>query len=106
MNNPLLESVDLPAFSQIVPDHIKPAIEQIITENQQSITSLIAQTEPGWHNLIDPLSLLEDRLNKAWSPVRHMNSVKSSDDLREAYNQCLPLLSEYATELSQNREFI
>jgi len=103
LNNPLLETLDLPAFSRITPDHIKPAIEQIIAENRQSVESLIAQTEPDWHNLIDPLSLLEDRLNKAWSPVRHMNSVKSGDELREAYNQCLPILSEYATELSQNR---
>ncbi len=100
----MLDTVDLPAFSQINPDHIKPAIEQIITESRQSVTSLVEQTEPDWHNLIDPLSLLEDRLNKAWSPIRHMNSVKSSDDLREAYNQCLPLLSEYSTELSQNRD--
>ena len=104
MNNPLLETLDLPAFNRINPDHIKPAIEQIIAENRQSVESLIGQTEPNWHNLIDPLALLEDRLSKAWSPVRHMNSVKSGDELREAYNQCLPLMSEYATELSQNRD--
>jgi len=47
---------------------------------------------------------MEDRLSKAWSPVRHLNSVKSNDALREAYNNCLPLLSEYATEVSQNRD--
>ena len=46
---------------------------------------------------------MNDRLDKAWSPVRHLNSVKSSDALRDAYNSCLPLLSEYATEISQNR---
>lgn len=56
-----------------------------------------------WDGLIKPLSLLEDRLSRAWSPVRHLNSVKSSDPLRDAYNACLPLLSEYSTEMSQNR---
>ena len=55
-----------------------------------------------WDGLIKPLSLLEDRLSRAWSPVRHLNSVKSSETLRQAYNTCLPLLSEYATEMSQN----
>jgi len=55
-----------------------------------------------WDGLIKPLSLLEDQLSRAWSPVRHLNSVKSSDTLRQAYNACLPLLSEYATEMSQN----
>jgi len=56
-----------------------------------------------WDGLIKPLSLLEDQLSRAWSPVRHLNSVKSSDTLRQAYNACLPLLSEYATEMSQNQ---
>jgi oligopeptidase A len=58
----------------------------------------------SWDGLIKPISLLEDRLSKAWSPVRHLNSVKSSDTLREAYNTCLPLLSEYSTDMSQNRQ--
>jgi len=47
---------------------------------------------------------MNDRLDKAWSPVRHLNSVKSSPELRDAYNSCLPLLSEYSTEVSQNRD--
>ncbi len=103
MNNPLLETADLPAFGKIRPEHIKPAIDQILSDNRQSIGVLLKKNEPSWHKLINPLALLEDRLNRAWSPVRHLNSVKSSEGLREAYDQCLPLLSEYATELSQNR---
>ncbi|MCP4486683.1 MAG: M3 family metallopeptidase [Gammaproteobacteria bacterium] len=103
MNNPLLEIDSLPAFSKIKPEHILPAIEQIIADNRQAVGVLISKKDPHWHSLIDPLALLEDRLSKSWSPVRHMNSVKSSDSLREAYEKCLPLLSEYTTEISQNR---
>ncbi|MCP3689209.1 MAG: oligopeptidase A, partial [Gammaproteobacteria bacterium] len=103
MNNPLLEAGALPAFHKIEPQHIKPAMAQIIAENRQAIDLLLDKKEPRWHNLVDPLALLEDRLSKSWSPVRHMNSVKSSESLREAYDQCLPLLSEYATELGHNR---
>ena len=103
MNNPLLEQKLLPAFSQIKPELIRPAIEKIINDNRSEINQLVRVDKPNWRNLMDPLALMEDRLNKAWSPVRHMNSVKSSDPLREAYNQCLPLLSEYSTEISQNR---
>jgi len=104
LNNPLLKSQNLPEFSQIQPNLIRPAIEQIIAENRQTIDQLISQPKPDWHNFLDPLALMEDRLSRAWSPVRHLNSVKSSDSLREAYNGCLPLLSEYSTELSQNRK--
>ena len=104
MNNPLLEPTDLPAFSQIQPENIQPAIETLISRNRESIADLTAHSKSDWDSLVKPLSLMEDRLSKAWSPVRHLNSVKSNDALREAYNNCLPLLSEYATEVSQNRD--
>ena len=82
---------------------IQPAIEQLIGNNRNAIARLSAQERPDWDNLIKPLSLMNDRLEKAWSPVRHLNSVKSTPELRDAYNSCLPLLSEYSTEVSQNR---
>ena len=103
MNNPLLKTEGLPEFSQIKANLIRPAIEKIIHENLESLDHLVAEPNPDWHSLLDPLALMEDRLSKAWSPVRHLNSVKSSDSLREAYNNCLPLLSEYSTKISQNR---
>ena len=53
--------------------------------------------------MIHPLEDLDDRLSRAWSPVSHMNSVLNSDALREAYNACLPKLSEYSTEMGQNQ---
>jgi oligopeptidase A len=104
LNNPLLENAGLPAFSQITPDIIQSAIEAIIADNRQQVDRLVANKKVSWDGLIKPISLLEDRLSKAWSPVRHLNSVKSSDKLREAYNACLPLLSEHSTEMSQNRQ--
>ena len=103
VTNPLIEPGALPAFSQITPDIIQPSIEQLIADNRAAIDMLVAQQDPDWHNLVDPLALMNDRLDKAWSPIRHLNSVKSSDALREAYNACLPILAEYSTEISQNR---
>jgi len=104
MSNPLLKTGLLPAFSKITPEIIQPAIERIIDDNQREVVRLLENEEVSWDALVKPLSLLEDRLSKAWSPVRHLNSVKSSDSLRDAYNACLPLLSEYSTAMSQNRK--
>ncbi len=104
MTNPLLEPGVLPAFSQIDPAMIQPAISELINKNRHAIAELAQQDNPNWDNLIKPLELINDHLEKAWSPVRHLNSVKSSPELRDAYNSCLPLLSDYATEISQNRQ--
>ena len=83
---------------------IQPAISELIEQNRSAIAILGKQDQPDWESLIQPLELMNDQLEKAWSPVRHMNSVKSSPDLRDAYNMCLPLLSEFSTEVSQNRQ--
>ncbi|MDJ0778672.1 MAG: M3 family metallopeptidase [Gammaproteobacteria bacterium] len=102
--NPLLEQNDLPPFEQILPEHVQPAISALIAENRATIASLVAAGKSDWDSLIKPLELVSDRLDRAWSPVRHLNSVKSSDELRDAYNSCLPLLSDLSTEISQNRD--
>jgi oligopeptidase A len=103
MNNPLLHLAGLPPFSTIKPEHIEPAIDQILADNRAAIEKLLdATTGYSWDNLATPMEDLQDRLDRAWSPVSHMNSVVNSPALRDAYNACLPKLSQYATELGQN----
>jgi len=103
MNNPLLANSTLPMFSQIKPEHIVPAIDQLLAEARSSVEQHLQATQHyTWKNLIEPLEDVDDKLNKAWSPVSHMNSVVNSDELRDAYNACLPKLSAYSTEMGQN----
>ncbi|HHJ39644.1 MAG: oligopeptidase A [Methylothermaceae bacteria B42] len=104
MTNPLLENYEFPPFSKIQPDHVEPAIDKILSENRRAVEHLLEQNKDyHWDNLIRPLEDIDDRLDKAWSPVRHLNSVVNTEALRQAYNACLPKLSEYATDLGQNR---
>lgn len=103
MTNPLIQEQLLPPFSQIKPDHIVPAISQLLATGRNTTEKLLVSTSCyGWKNLINPLEDLQDQLSKTWSPISHMNSVVSTDALRDAYNQCLPLLSDYWTEIGQN----
>jgi oligopeptidase A len=102
MTNPLLEPYAFPPFSHIRPEHVEPAIEQILAENRASLVELLKQPRYTWDNLIAKLEDLDDRLDKAWAPVRHLNAVVNNDPLRQAYNACLPKLSDYATEMGQN----
>ena len=103
--NPLLESHLLPPFSAIRPEHVKPAIESLLTRNRERIDELLnTVSEPTWDNFVAPMSQWDDELSLAWSPVGHLNGVLNSDELRDAYNACLPLLSQYSTELGQNKK--
>jgi oligopeptidase A len=103
MSNPLLEQHLLPPFSRIEPAHVEPAIRQLIERNKQRIDELLtANTRYSWSNLLLPIEEMEDELAQAWSPVSHLNSVRNSHELREAYNACLPLLLEYSTWMGQH----
>ena len=104
-NNPLLERHTLPPFGAIQPDHVVPAIEQILDENRAAIDKLAeraAQEPPTWESLAAPLEELNDRLSQAWSPVSHLNGTMNTPALREAYQACLAKLSEYGTWLGQH----
>ena len=105
MSNPLLEQHPLPPFSRIKPEHAEPALRELIARNKQAIDDLLAaNARYSWDNLLQPIEDMEDQLSQAWSPVSHLNSVCNSEELRKAYNACLPLLSEYGTWMGQHSQ--
>ncbi len=105
MDNPLLKMRGLPPFSRIKPEHVEPAIDKILAESRTELARLLATNQSyTWDNLLHPLEEMEDRLNRVWSPVSHMNSVVNSESWRNAYNACLPKLSDYSTEMGQNEQ--
>ncbi|QIB66402.1 oligopeptidase A [Kineobactrum salinum] len=102
MSNPLLEQNTLPPFSSIRPEHVEPAIRQLIERNRRRVQELLAAPEVTPAALLDALEDLEDELAQRWAAVEHLNGVCNSEALRAAYNACLPLLSEYHSWLGQN----
>ncbi|WP_167146176.1 oligopeptidase A [Pseudomonas sp. OTU750018] len=103
--NPLLQAFDLPPYSAIRPEHVEPAVEQILADNRAAMSNLLEQqaADPSWDGLVLALDELGARLGRAWSPVSHLNAVCNSAELRAAYEACLPKLSEYWTEIGQNQ---
>ncbi len=101
--NPLLDFSGLPRFASIESAHIKPAMESLMAEARATIDSLTSSTaSPSWENIITPLDNVNERLSRAWGIVGHLNGVLNSSELREAYNDMLPSITQYWTELSQN----
>ncbi len=104
--NQLLNLKTLPPFSEIKPSHMQQAIKTIIDESRVAINELVKKQNKetiSWESFIVPMEAISDRLDRAWSPISHMNAVVNSDEIREAYNACLPLLSEYGTEMGQHQ---
>ncbi len=101
--NPLLDFSGLPRFAEIKPEHVAPAIEQLLDENRALIARLLADASaPTWDNFVRPMEDANERLARAWGPVGHLNAVMNSPELREAYNATLPKITQYSAELGQN----
>ena len=102
MNNPLLELDSLPAFDRIEPCHARPALEHVLAENRARLAELTAQPNPTFASVVVPVEELSYRLSRVWSPIGHLNAVANSEAMRQAYNECVPLLTAYSSELGQN----
>ncbi len=101
--NPLLDLSGLPRFAEIKPEHVAPAIEQLLDENRALITHLLADDSlPTWDAFVRPMEDANERLGRAWGPVGHLNAVMNSPELRDAYNSTLPKITAYYAELGQN----
>ncbi len=92
----------MPAFGRIEASHARPALEKVLAENRARVGELTAQANPTFASLVAPVEELSYRLSRAWSPIAHLNAVANSPQMREAYNDCVPLLTEYSSELGQN----
>jgi oligopeptidase A len=102
-SNPMLDFSGLARFDAIRPEHVQPAIDQLLDENRSALHILEDPASPAnWHEFIEPLEDVTERLSRAWKAVEHMNAVVDSPELRAAYNEALPRVTEFWASLSQN----
>lgn len=103
--NPLLSTAPLPAFASIQPEHIQPAIGQLLDEAKAALAQATdAATPADYDTLARVLSVATERLSHAWGAVGHLNAVANTPALREAYNAMLPAVTEFYTALGADEK--
>ena len=101
--NPLLDFSDLPRFDLVRPEHVKPAIESLLTAGRELVVRLTADTTPPtWRDFAGALADGLEPFGRAWGVVGHLHSVNDVPAWREAYNEMLPEVSRFYAELGQN----
>ena len=100
MNNPLLSFDDLPLFDQIKPEHVAPAINLLLSDASAALETVTAPDFPaGWTDISAVLDVATEKFGRAWGAVSHLNSVADTPELRAAYNEALPKVTEFFTRL-------
>ncbi|MEG2977037.1 MAG: M3 family metallopeptidase [Comamonas sp.] len=100
MSNPLLESSSLPLFDRIQPADVAPAIDTLLARASEALESVVTPDFPAkWEAISAVLDVATEKLGTAWSAVNHLNSVADTPELRAAYNEALPKVTEFWTNL-------
>ena len=102
-DNPLLQTSGLPAFDEIRPEHVVPAVQQILETAKQQLEALESNVQPTWAGLIEPMEAMDIAFDYGWSPVSHLFGVLNSDELREAYETVLPEIVTFGLRFSQSK---
>ena len=100
MTNPLLAISDLPAFDQIQPEHVGPAMDVLLPDAEQALATVTAPDFPAdWTAIARVLDVSTEKLGRAWGAISHLNAVADTPALRAAYNEALPRVTEFWTRL-------
>ncbi len=100
MTNPLLDFSGLPRFDIVQPQHIAPAIDQLLAESEAALKTVTAPEFPAqWSEIAKVLDVTTEKLGSAWGIVGHLNSVADTAELRAAYNAQMPKVTAFWTQL-------
>ena len=102
-DNPLLKCSGLPPFAEVKPEHVEPALNQLLSELNEELTQLEANVKPTWSDLVEPLERITERLTWSWGIVSHLMGVKNSPELRQAYETSQPQIVQFSTRIGQSK---
>lgn len=105
MSNPLLDFNDLPLFDQVRPEHVAPAMDELLGQADQALAQVTQADFPAdWNGIAKVLDVATERLGRAWGVVGHLNAVADTPELRAAYNEALPRVTEFWTRLGADEK--
>ncbi|WP_374592919.1 M3 family metallopeptidase [Aquabacterium sp.] len=100
MTSPLLDTSALPLFDAVRPEHVTPAIDQLLTEANQALEKAVGpHVAADYEEMSAVLDVSTERLGRAWGTVSHLKAVVDSPELRAAFNENLPKVTEFYTRL-------
>ena len=104
MNSAVSVINNLPAFSAFEATKLNTQVDTLLANCREQLQALLKQGDFTWKALIQPLEDLDVEIGAVWGIAGHLHSVLNSDELREAYNEAQPKVTEFYTELGQNRD--
>ncbi|MBK8433892.1 MAG: M3 family metallopeptidase [Chloroflexi bacterium] len=101
--NPLLNWTITPAYDQIKPEHVEPGVTAAIAHTETEIAALEAAKPTRWADFYPQMERAFDLIQRVWGVVSHLNGVKNSPELREAYQKMQGRIVQLLNRIGQSR---
>ncbi len=92
-------------WSSLVPEAIEADIQLALDEARKRLDALCEEIAPEsltFENTLLALEKTTEELSRSWGLVGHLDSVRNSDELREAYNAMLPKVTQFYSRIALN----
>ncbi len=77
-------------------------LEELINKNKSKLDELLKIEDKNYTNFVVPYQQMSEELEQFCTPIFHIDGVKNSEETQKVYNECLPLISIYSSQLSSN----
>src|SRR5262245_52404424 len=103
MSNPLLDFKDLPPWDRVRPEHVALAVDTLLAQSDAALDGVTkAEFPSSWNSISKTLDVATEKLGRAWGVVSHLNAVADTPELRAAYNEALPGVTDFWTRLGSD----
>ena len=107
VENPMLQQEDLPKFKSIEAEHVTPAVDGLLEKLEQDFeafeSKLSSKEMPDYDEVLPEIERMQFPLGYTWGVASHLNGVKNSDELREAYEASQGKVVQAMTKFSQSK---
>ncbi|RQM18132.1 hypothetical protein DD237_000179 [Peronospora effusa] len=98
----------LPPFERLQLSEIEPAVTTAAAKYTEDLHQLETKLRDAgkkvqFQDVVDPLEVQGDALERMWGVVGHLMSVRNSKELRDVHNKLQQLVIETVTEASQSK---
>ena len=77
-------------------------LEELLNNSRVEVEKLLEIKNKTYKNFVLPFAEIGEKINEFITPIFHLDSVKNSKITSKVYEECLPLISKYESEISQN----
>jgi len=80
------------------------ALTALLDSQREEIKKIVDSSSTSYKDTLKKMQDLDEELSLFFTPLSHLNSVGNSKETQKAYEDSLPLLSKFSSEIAQNSQ--